>query len=479
MGSVRFLTCLAVLTIVILAGATFLWALRPVSHSNPNSDLALAVHTRGGGGDVTDGAQTEPGWPNLFGPTLNSVSAERSIATACPTEGPATLWRTTIGEGYSSPIASGDDVIVFHRPWLAGGEADQRHGPAETITCLDVATGQRRWEYAHATSFLCRTHYSSGPYSTPVMDSERIYALGTEGNLYCLNRRDGTLVWKRELWRDYGIREKGYFPPAGSPLLYQDRLILNLGAEESDAGIIAIDVADGRTIWKATNHGAGYATPCSATIHNLPFVFVFTAVGLVALDPLTGKEYWQIEFRAKNPELVNATSPIVYGDIVVTSGYSLGNLCLQIQPNGSFKELWRDKRRNLDSQYNPLLCIDGWLYGSAASDDTFRCLNLRTGNLQWKGLRQLERGAALAVGDHLIILGIGGTLETVSADHRRPAVNGETQKPVINAPAYSFPAFHRGRLIVRNEMEVACLDMRDVKPERHSFANRTPSTLTP
>jgi outer membrane protein assembly factor BamB len=473
MRSIRFLNGLAILTIALLACAALVCALRRVNHSDRNSDLTVAVHTRGRT-DVADGAKTELGWPNLFGPTHNSVSTEGALVTACPTEGPAVLWRAAIGEGYSSPIAAGDDVIVFHRPWLDGGAADQSHGPSETITCLDLATGQRRWEYSHPTSFLCRTHYSSGPYSTPVMDAERIYALGTEGNLYCLERRDGTLLWKRELWRDYGVRENGYFPPAGSPLLYQDRLILNLGAEESDAGVIAIDVEDGRTIWKATNHGAGYATPCSATIHNRPFVFVFTARGLVALDPTTGKEYWQIEFRAKNPELVNATSPIVYGDMVVTSGYSLGNLCLQIQSDGSFKELWRDKRRSLDSQYNPLLCIDGWLYGFAAGDDTFRCLNLRTGELQWKGLRQLERGAAIAVGDSFIILGTRGQLATVSIDHRGLAITGETQKPVVNAPAYSFPAFHRGRLFVRNEVEVVCLDMQEAKPGRRSLVTKIP-----
>src|SRR5262249_45097766 len=147
--------------------------------------------------------------------------------------------------------------------------------------------------------------------------------------------------------------------------------------------------------------------------HGHSFVFVFTAEGLVALDPQSGREYWQVRFRANNSELVNATSPIVYQDIVFTSGYSLGNLCLQIQPDGSYKELYRDKRRNLDSQYNPLICSDGYVYGFAALDNQLHCLNLRTGEVAWKGLRDLDRGAAIAAGGQLLILGTRGHLASV------------------------------------------------------------------
>src|SRR5262245_1284525 len=156
--SSRFLNGIVILTMAALACATLVCALRPITYSELHSELAVAVRPSGVRTDVTDSTQPEPGWPNLFGPTLNSVSEEGAIVTACPAEGPAVFWRASIGEGYSSPIALGDDVIVFHRPWLDGGVADQQHGPSETITCLDMATGQRRWEYMHPTSFLCRTH---------------------------------------------------------------------------------------------------------------------------------------------------------------------------------------------------------------------------------------------------------------------------------------------------------------------------------
>jgi outer membrane protein assembly factor BamB len=447
-------------TVALLGGGTWISACRTQPVVPPRVHVALAAKLGEAASRQISTPRDERGWPCLFGPSGNSLSAELGVTATWPASGPPVLWHAAVGEGYSSPVTLGDDVIVFHRPRKEGANDGDDHGPDEAITCFEFATGKLRWQFSRPTSYRCKTHYSSGPYSTPVVDSEHVYAFGTEGNLYCLARSDGTLVWKRELWRDYSVEQSGYFPPAGSPLLADDRLVLNLGAADAGAGIIALDKTDGRTLWTATDHRAGYATPCAATIHGRSFVFVFTAEALAALDPHSGREYWQVRFRANNSELVNATSPIVYQDIVFTSGYSLGCLCLQIQPDGSYKEMWRDKRRNLDSQYNPLICQDGWVYGFAALDDQLHCVNLRTGELAWKGLRELERGAGIAVGNQLLILGTRGQLASVRIDPSKLDVLSQTKEPVIAAPAYSFPALHRGRLLIRNETELVCLDLR-------------------
>src|SRR5262245_26192736 len=285
--SLRLATALALGTVVLLSAGAWIYASRAMPAAAPQSLAArAAVHSHNDSRDRAKAVGDDRGWPCLLGPDGNSMSAEVASAAAWPAAGPPVRWRTPVGEGYSSPVALGEDVIVFHRPKIeteAPGEAEQ-HGPDEVITCFDLSKGQPRWHFRHPTGFHCKTHYSSGPYSTPVIDSEHVYAFGTEGNLYCLNRSDGALIWQRELWHEFAIEQAGYFPPAGSPLLVGDRLILNLGATEAAAGIIAMDKDDGRTLWTATKHGASYATPCAATIHGREFVFVFTAEGLVALD---------------------------------------------------------------------------------------------------------------------------------------------------------------------------------------------------
>ncbi len=459
---------LGVITLGILAAGVVWASVRPRHPGNSTVEVIGSDHNTIATATPPGASTSEFGWPNLLGPQHNSTSSEFGLNPVWPATGPRVVWRASIGEGYSSPVAEGDDLVVFHRPVkdsvasipddLQPGEVN--HGPDEVVSCFAAATGKPRWEFRHPTNYRCKTHYSSGPYATPILAGNYVYACGTEGNLYCLQRSDGTLVWNRELWKDYGLSQQGFFPVTGSPLLTSGRLILNLGAKDVGAGIIALDAATGETLWQTTDHDASYATPCAATIHGREFVFVFTPQGLVALDPQTGSQYWEVKFRANNPEFVNATSPIVVGDIVFVSGHALGSLCLQIQPDGSYRELWRDKRRNFDSQYNPLVAADGCIFGFAALDDTFRCIELKTGALRWKGLRELERGAMIAADGHFFILGTQGNLASARLDSRELTVVSQTKEPVFAAPSYSFPALHRGLLYVRNEREVAALDLR-------------------
>ena len=237
--SKRAMWATVVLLAVAVAGGGWAASQRVLDGRTPASDSAA---NQNAAGRPTSGAfnpsSAALGWPNLFGPSFNSVSTEQGINPVWSESGPPVVWRASVGEGYSSPIAEGNDVVVFHRPIKAAGEpapddlhaGEANHGPDEVLTCWDAETGELRWEFRHPTSYRCQTHYSSGPYSTPILARDHVYACGTEGNLYCLHRADGTPAWQRELWKDFGRQQEGYFPVTGSPLLVGDRLILNLGS---------------------------------------------------------------------------------------------------------------------------------------------------------------------------------------------------------------------------------------------------------
>ena len=272
-----------------------------------------------------------------------------------------------------------------------------------------------------------------------------------KGALQCLDSATGQPHWHRRSKEEYQAGHEGFlFPVPGSPLLEGDRLILNVGGKESGAGVVAIDVQSGQTIWTATQDGPGYATPVAATIHGRRYVFVFTAEGLVSLDPADGRVWWSIPFRARSRDVINATSPLVHGDIVFVSGYQLGNLCVRVLPDGSYQELWRDKRRNLDSQYNNLLGLDGNIYGFSALDRSFRCLELATGNVRWKWLSDIQRGASLAAGGRILLLGEHGHLGSIEIDpHEARPVCITSQSLVEGQDCFTAPALHRGLLYVR------------------------------
>ena len=399
-------------------------------------------------GTLPDSADS-PGWPCYLGPTHNSVSEETGVVLDWSDEGPPLRWRRPLGEGYSAPVAVGNRLIVMHR-W------DDR----EIVECLDPATGERQWTFDRPANYQCEYNYTNGPISTPAIDGNQVFTLGIAGNLHCLSLDSGSLLWSRELATDYGAN-LGMFGVGASPLVEDDRLIVNLGGQSPPAGIVALDKQSGKTLWTATSDPAGYATPVAATINSTRYLFVFNDVGLVCLAPDDGTVHWRVPFRSMKVESPNATTPMVVDDMVFVSAHMKGSLCLRILPDGSYEEVWQD-RRVLDCQYNNLLCIDGYLYGFSAFERSrsFRCLELATGMLCWRWKSKVLHGVALAVDDRFLLLGERGHLFSMDIDPRQPRPRAETSKPVIAQPCYTVPALHRGLLYLRNEKELVCFDLR-------------------
>ncbi len=396
-------------------------------------------------------AQSTTDWPNLFGPTHRGLSAELGLNLDWPAEGPPQKWSQSIGYGYSSPVVLGEHLMLFHRI-----------GDEEIVETLDPETGASRWRHAYPTAFQCKYEYSNGPYATPVIDDDSVYTWGAEGLFHALDLNTGSVIWKRQLSEEFAVPEK-LFAVGSSPLLEADRLILNVGGKKPNSGIVALDKTTGKTLWSATDDGAGYATPIAATIHGRRYVFVFTELGLVSLDPRDGRVWWSVPFRSKTVDSVNATSPVVWNDLIlVTIGPGPGCLCLRILPEGSYEEVWRD-RRAIDSTFNNLICRDGYVYGFSSMRNrgaSFRCVDMQTGKLMWEWSSDLCRGASLWVENRCIVLGEYGYLGMVDDNPRELQVRYLSPQPMFKRPCYSAPALSNGLLFIRNELELACYDLR-------------------
>lgn len=390
-------------------------------------------------------------WPNLYGPAHDSVTTETNVRTEWPKGGPKELWRVETGRSYSAPAIVGDRLILFHRI-----------GNDERVDCLDATTGERRWKFAYPTAYVDRYGYNNGPRCTPIVAAGRIYTFGAEGKLHCLTLDEGKEIWKRDLNGDYEVKQ-GFFGVGASPLLEKDRLIINVGGKKTGAGIVAIGIKTGKTFWKATDQGAGYSTPRAGTIHGERYVFVFTESGLVSIDPESGKVHWSIPFRSRSYESVNASPPVIVDDIVfVSATYRTGSLCLRIKPDGSYVELWRDVR-SMDSHFSNFAVEEGYLYGIAGRHEngsSLRCIELATGKVQWASESVLGRGSMLRVGDRLILWGERGHLASIGVSPEKPTTHAFTDRPLLGYPAWTPPALSRGRLYLRNETNLLCLDLR-------------------
>jgi len=386
-------------------------------------------------------SMTPQGWPQLYGPSRTSMADETIKSPQFDSIGVETLWQIPVGTGYGSPVVF-EDYIVFNH----------RKGDEDIVQCVATTTGESRWEYRTATTFNCKFEYSSGPYSTPVIDRGQVFCIGGQGHLACLDLLTGSLIWKRELLEEFDV-EDTLFPFGSSPLVVDDKLICNVGSTLDNAGIVAFDLVTGETKWQATDHGVAYCMPVATTIHQQSFLFVITKEGLVCLHPETGKVDWEVEHHARTPMSYNAVSPLVYKDcVLIVTGPGPGAICLQLQPDRSYKELWHD-RKVLDSQFNVLMSSSGCVFGFTAGLQRaeLRCVEILTGQLKWSYSSAIKRGQGLIAGDSIVLIGEEGHLAVLKCSTGEATPVYSSPEAIFESPCYCSPAICKDGLLIKNE----------------------------
>ena len=118
-------------------------------------------------------------WRSFLGPSHNAVSTETPLTRVLP---PPLVWEMPKGTGYASPAVAGAHLVFVHRL-----------GDEEIVECLHPETGARRWQFRFGTEFEDRYGYNNGPRSSPVVDGDRVFTVGAEGKLHCLDLATGAL----------------------------------------------------------------------------------------------------------------------------------------------------------------------------------------------------------------------------------------------------------------------------------------------
>jgi outer membrane protein assembly factor BamB len=403
-------------------------------------------------------------WPCLHGPYQDSSSKETGLNFNWGENPPPLLWSVPSGTGYSTPVTKGDTIFTFCRL------ADE-----EILQALSTVDGHEIWSRKWPTTFESQfSSYSDGPYCTPYVEGDRIYCIGAEFRLSCLSVLTGEILWEREIMQEF-MTKPGLFAVGTGICIHEDLLFLNVGAakkpmteEHSDNGVVAFNKNTGKTVWQCTTEDRSYCTPRVYHLHEQDFLIVFAEKHIVCLNPKSGKIDWQVPFgAAANPRRVNATSSMLIGDVLINvAGPNIGLLCLKIKPDRSVEELSRTVKI-LDSQYNNLVVKDHHVFGFISpllGKVNFRCVDIHGPNLVWEYQSNLKRGMTVAVDNHLILLGEFGHLAALEFNTNKLKVISHTKDPVLKDPCYSAPIVSQGKLYLKNEIELKCFDLKNIKP---------------
>ena len=135
-----------------------------------------------------------------------------------------------MGKGFSSV------AIVGGKAFTMSGRKDGQY-----VVALDLATQKELW--------AAKVGEKGGePRCTPTVSDGLVYALGTEGDLVCVEAASGREVWRKNFANDFGGKMMSGWHYSESPLVDGEKLIVTPGGNE--AAIVALNRKTGATIWK-------------------------------------------------------------------------------------------------------------------------------------------------------------------------------------------------------------------------------------
>jgi outer membrane protein assembly factor BamB len=386
-------------------------------------------------------------WPQFRGPHRDNVSKDTGLLKSWPKDGPPLAWKAQgLGGGYSSLSVAGNRIYTLGNK-----------GKASHVIALERASGKVVWsaEVGKAGGNLgC----------TPTVDSGRVYALGQEGDLVCLEAKDGKRVWHRNLLKEFGGRYGGWHY-CESPLVDGDKVVVTPGGKE--ATMVALDKKTGATVWKCAipteNTEAGYSSIVVAEVGGVKHYIQLFDGGVVGVGT-DGRFLWKYEKLGQNT--ANIPTPIVLKDqVLAVAGYGKGGALLRLRADG--KDVTAEEvyfTRALTNKHGGIVVVGDYVYGDTDDQGRPFCVEVKTGKVLWQRDRRKGKGdgsASVTYADGRLYFHYeNGVVALVEVSAKGYQEVGSFEVPQTQGPAWAHPVVVGGRLYLREGDTLYCYDVR-------------------
>lgn len=396
------------------------------------------------------GAVSGEDWPQFMGPNRDGISKEKGLMTRWPAEGPTVLWTANVGKGFSAVAVQGDRVYTL-------GQIEETVGANEKgmyVLCFDASSGKVVWQQRTNGTYAGEGY--PGARSTPTLDGDRLYVVDPLGHLMCLESATGKMVWEQaDIFKQYGGANLQW-GSAMSPLVDGDLLLINPGKSQG-ASIVALKKATGEVVWKSQDDVEGYSSPIIRTIGGQRQVVFFTGNGVLGLVPESGKLLWRAPWKTSFD--CHAATPIVRDDLVfVTSGYNVGCGVVKVDlKNAESPATILKTSKVLRSHFGSPILLGEHVYGY--DENELKCVKLETLEQTW-GEKKFGKGSLVVAEDLAYVFGEKGNLALAKLSPEKIEIVSEFQTPLKGTRCWTMPVVANGRLYLRNEKDLVCLDVK-------------------
>ncbi len=272
-------------------------------------------------------------WPNFRGPNCSGVADADQNPPILFGATKNVLWKTNLPAGHSSPCIWKDNIFIT-------GYNEQ--GKQLKIYCINRKDGTIRWEKDISVMEFEQLNPLSNPATaTPATDGERVYLYFSSYGILCYNF-DGKLIWEQTL-----PVPKSRHGMGTSPVVTNDLVLLNLMGQSDDPHLIAINKYNGSTVWKYSlprrdNYdGDSYSTP---VIYKNQAI-IYSSDEVAGYETKTGQRIWWFAIGVSDA----VCTPVIGKDKIYTAGHSTyGNPEMTAQFL-SFSEMATKYDKNRDS----------------------------------------------------------------------------------------------------------------------------------
>jgi outer membrane protein assembly factor BamB len=395
---------------------------------------------------VTRSANGGSDWPQWRGPERNGISHESGLLKQWPAEGPKLLWQVNdIGDGYSTPAVVGTRIYLM----------SNRGFENEFVQALSTQDGKPIWTTRVGNVGSPNDFLYAKARSTPTVDGDFIYALGSDGDLACLETRSGKIRWQKNIKQEFGGKP-GPWAYAESPLVDGDVVVVTPGGAE--ATIVAFNKKTGAVIWKSAVPGgdpAAYASAIVVQAGGRKQYVQFLSKGIVGVDAKTGQFLWRNAEVAKG--MAQMVTPVARDEYVYGGAQGVGGglVRLKADPGGVAAEKVYFAR-GLPNDIGGSVVVGDYLYGT--TDAGLVAAEFTTGKVKWQS-EGIGGGSVAYADGQLYLHGQNGNVALIEATPEAYREKGRFTPPVqpkrkklgpFPEKAWTYPVIANGRLYIRD-----------------------------
>ena len=388
------------------------------------------------------------------GPDRSGKFPETGLLQEWPEDGPEMILKVEgIGTGYSTPV-------LYDGVFYVTGKKDDD----DFLSAIDWE-GKILYQVTYGKSWA-----NSYPEtrSTPTIDGDKLYVISGSGEVVCLNRKNGEIIWSVNANEKY----KGKISRWGvaeSPLIIDDKVLYTSGGEQTS--VIAFDKLTGKEVWTTESVGGSrtYVSPVIYQKDNVRMILASTSDYVIGIEPETGKLAWKYKYLPDDPDggrgvTISTNSAVIKGnEIFISKGYDQYGVMFQVSEDGeSITEKWRTTV--LDTHHGHYVNIGDYIYGSnweSNSKGNWVCLEWESGKAMYEKKWHTKGSIAYADGKLYCYEERQGNIAMVNPTPEKFDIVSTFKIGYGSGPHWAHPYIIDGKMLIRHGDVLMVFNIKD------------------